>query len=70
MDCDRNQAYFERRAAEEQSAADLSSDERVRSSHLELARRYSEMATKQPLPVPVEPGLPAGALTPEFRILN
>lgn len=70
MNCDRNRAYFQRRAAEEQSAADRSSDERVRGSHLELARRYRELATSAPRPMRIEVGLPAGVLTPEFRILN
>ena len=39
-----NQNYYRRRAAEEQMAARTATDLRVRDTHLELARRYSEIA--------------------------
>lgn len=41
---DDNRSYFIRRAAEERSAADRATDQAARGAHLELARRYGELA--------------------------
>jgi hypothetical protein len=68
-DSERNRAYYERRAAQERAAAERSDDERVRRSHLELARRYGEAAANAPEPMRPEATTP-GLLTPEFRILG
>ena len=39
-----NRTYFMRRAAEERSAADRATDQGARGAHLEMARRYGELA--------------------------
>ena len=39
-----DQAYFERRAAEELALANLASDPAVKAIHFELAARYAEKA--------------------------
>jgi hypothetical protein len=41
---DDNRSYFMRRAAEERSAANRATDQAARGAHLELARRYGELA--------------------------
>jgi hypothetical protein len=41
---DDNRSYFMRRAAEERSAAKRATDETARGAHLEMARRYVELA--------------------------
>lgn len=64
-----NRQYYERRAVEERVAAERSPDERVRGSHLELARRYAEAAAGRGLPEGREERTSA-LLMPEFRILN
>jgi hypothetical protein len=42
MESDRN--YFNRRAAEERSAATQAADESARKAHLEMAERYRQRA--------------------------
>jgi len=41
---DKHHSYFVRRAAEERSAADRATDDAARGAHLEMARRYGELA--------------------------
>jgi hypothetical protein len=45
-----DRSYFERRAAQERSAADEASDESARDAHLRLAERYGELARAQHKP--------------------
>jgi hypothetical protein len=61
--------YLRRRASEELAAAERSEDERVRRSHLEMARRYEEAAVAGVAPIVAEAAKP-GLLTPEFRVLD
>jgi len=41
---ERDVDYFQRRAAEERSAADRATSEGARNAHLDLAQRYDELA--------------------------
>jgi hypothetical protein len=45
--------YFQRRAAEEQVAAENAAHASARESHLELASRYSEMAKATRIPADI-----------------
>ena len=49
-----NQNYFRRRVAEERLAARTAADPRVRDIHLELARRYGEIADADVVAIPAE----------------
>ena len=40
---DKDRSYFMRRAAQERSAADRSTDASARAAHLELAERYRDL---------------------------
>ena len=62
--------YLQRRAREENDAADRASSDKARDLHLELAARYRDAAelrlqTHKPDPAPSRPGLPL-----DFRILE
>ena len=62
--------YLQRRAREEQDAADRASSDKARKLHMELAARYRDAAEARlqahaPDPTPARPGLPL-----DFRILE
>ena len=60
--------YLERRALEEDAAADRASTDKVRDLHIELASRYREAADTD---APAPPELPPKTSRPnEFRILE
>ena len=40
---DKNRIYFERRAAEERTAASRSTDDQAREAHEQMAERYQEL---------------------------
>ena len=65
--------YFERRASEEQAAAQRAHDPRARQSHIDLAERYSQAAQTGLVDggadEPQEPQAAIPLLQPEFRIL-
>jgi len=62
--------YFRRRAAEEREAADHAQNEQARRSHDELAERYDDAADGNPDIEQAPDELPAGVLTPEFRVIG
>jgi hypothetical protein len=43
VDMDKNRIYFERRAAEERTAASRSTDAQARLAHEKMAERYQEL---------------------------
>ena len=63
--------YMNRRAREEQAAADRACDSKVRGLHLELADRYREAASDHSDGKADDPPMPRYAGLPsEFRILE
>jgi hypothetical protein len=61
-------AYYRRRASEEEQAANAATDQRVRQAHTDLAKRYSDAAeglSEEDLPSPSS----GPAIGPEFRII-
>ena len=60
--------YLERRALEEEAAAERASTDKAREIHIELASRYREAADTD---APARPEPPARTILPaEFRILD
>jgi hypothetical protein len=60
--------YLERRALEEDAAAERASTDKARDVHVELASRYREAAESD---APAPPESPARTIRPnEFRILE
>jgi hypothetical protein len=60
--------YLERRALEEEAAAERASTDKAREIHVELASRYREAADTD---APARPEPPARTILPaEFRILD
>ena len=67
---DQSKDYFERRSAEERTAAEQASDERAAQSHRELAEHYRNVANgSEQLPAEDEGDSEAESLPKEFRIV-
>lgn len=62
--------YFRRRATEEEAAAESAVDDRARQSHLDLARRYLEVADGRSMPAGVVAETSVGLIGAEFRIIE
>jgi len=52
-----NESYFMRRAAQERSAADSADGDRARKAHLEMARRYRDLASTVEMTVAPAPAV-------------